>query len=74
MGLCETSNFSIFTFSSASGLKVCTRSYGSCFYLMIRFSGLNGKVCKIMMSHFSSALSECLKSSSTVTLLGAINN
>ena len=24
MGLCETSNFSIFTFSSASDLKVCT--------------------------------------------------
>ena len=25
MGLCETSNFSIFTFSSASDLKVCAQ-------------------------------------------------
>ena len=52
MGLGETSNFSIFTFSSASDLKVCMRSYSNCFYLVMRFKGLNGKVCKMMTSHF----------------------
>ena len=37
MGLCETSNFSIFTFINASDLKFCTCSYGSYIYLMTRF-------------------------------------
>ena len=46
MELCETSNFSIFTFSSASGLKVCTRSYSNSFYLVMRFEGLDGKFAK----------------------------
>ena len=46
MGLCKTSNvLSIFTFISANDLKFCTRSYSSCVYRMIRFKGLNGKVC-----------------------------
>ena len=31
MGLCETSNFSVFTFSSASDLKLCTHSYSNSF-------------------------------------------
>ena len=31
MGLCETSNFSIFTFSSASNFTFCTCSYSICF-------------------------------------------
>ena len=35
MGLCKTSNFSIFTFINASDLKFCTRSYSNCYYLMI---------------------------------------
>ena len=34
MGLCETSNFSIFAFINASDLKFCTRS---CVYRMMRF-------------------------------------
>ena len=46
MGLCETPNFSIFTFINASDLKFCTRSYSSCVYRMMRFKGLNGKNCK----------------------------
>ena len=33
MGLCETSNFSIFTFSCAGDLKVCTHSYSNCLSL-----------------------------------------
>ena len=57
MGLCETSNFSIFTFSSASDLKVCTRSYSNCFCLTMRLYGLNGKVCKMMTSHFGTQFS-----------------
>ena len=52
MGLCKTSNFSIFTFINASDLKFCPRSYSSCIYLMMRFKGLNGKICKMMTSHF----------------------
>ena len=39
-------------FISASDMKVCTRSYSNYFYLMIRFEGLNGKVCKMMTLHF----------------------
>ena len=38
MGLGETSNFSVFTFSSASNLKVSTHSYSN------SLNGLNGKV------------------------------
>ena len=74
MGLCKTSNISIFTFINTSDLKFCTPSYSGCVYIMMRFSGLNEKVCKIIMSHFGSAQSECLKSSSTMNLLGAISN
>ena len=48
----EILNFSIFTFSGASGLKVCTRSYSNCFCLTMRFNGLNGNVGKTMTSHF----------------------
>ena len=50
MGLCKTSNFSIFTFMNASDLKFCTRSYSSCVYHMMRIKSLNGKVCKMMFS------------------------
>ena len=56
MGLCKTSNFPIFTFINASDLKFCTRSYSSCVYHMMRFKGLNGKVCKMMKSHFRTLL------------------
>ena len=52
MGLCKISIFSIFTFINASDLKFCTRSYSSCVYHMMRFKGSNGKVCKMMTSHF----------------------
>ena len=52
MGLCETSNFSIFTVINASDLKFCPRSYSSCVHLMMRFKGSNGKLCKMMTSHF----------------------
>ena len=31
-------------------------SYSSCVYCMVRFKGSNGKVCKIMMSHFRTLL------------------
>ena len=44
--------FSIFTFIEANYLKFCTRSYSSCIYCMMRFKDSNGKVCKMMMSHF----------------------
>ena len=52
MGPCKTSNFSNFTFIYASDLKFCTRSYSSCVYRTMRFKGSNGKVCKMMTSHF----------------------
>ena len=52
MGLCKTSNVSIFTFINASDLKFCPRSYSSCVYLMMRFRGSNRKICKMMTSHF----------------------
>ena len=48
MGLCKTSNFPIFTFTKDNDLKFRTRSYSSCVYHMMRFKGLDGKVCKIM--------------------------
>ena len=41
----------IFTFISASNLEFCTRSYSSCFS-HDEFKGLNGNVCKMMVSHF----------------------
>ena len=56
MGLCKTSNFSIFTFINASDLKFCPRSYSSCVYLMMRFRGSNENICKMMMSHFRTLL------------------
>ena len=52
MGLCKTSNISIFTFINSNDLKFCTCSYSSCVYIMIRFTDSNGKVCKMMTSHF----------------------
>ena len=52
MGLCKTSNVSIFTFINASDLKFCPRSYSSCVYRMMRFKGSNGKIRKMMTSHF----------------------
>ena len=53
MGLCKTSIFSIFTFIKNNDLKFCTRSYSSCIYRTMRFKGsMNGKVCKMMTSHF----------------------
>ena len=52
MGLCKTSNFSISTFIKDNDLKVCTRSYSSGVYHMMRFKGSNGNVCKMMTSHF----------------------
>ena len=59
MGLCKTSNFSIFTFINARDLKFCTRSYSSCVYRMMRFKSSNGKVCKMMTSHFRTLMQEC---------------
>ena len=56
MGPCKTSNFSIFTFINASDLKFCPRSYSSCVYLMMRFKGSNGKIRKMMTSHFITLL------------------
>ena len=52
MGLCKTSNFSVFTFINAGDLKFCTRSYSSCVYRMMKFKGSNGKVGKMITSHF----------------------
>ena len=62
MGLCKTSNFSIFTFIHASDLKFCKRSYSSYVWVlfdcseqpnrMMRFKGSNGKFCKMTTSHF----------------------
>ena len=43
MGLCETSNFSIFTFGSAGHLKVCTRYYSNCFCLTTRMETFGWK-------------------------------
>ena len=56
MGLRKTSNFPIFTFINASDLKFCTCSYSICAYHMMRFTGLNGKVCKMMTFHFRTLL------------------
>ena len=43
---------------------ICTCSYSSCVYLMMMFKGSNGKVCKMMTSHFRTlmALAGCAKS------------
>ena len=57
MGLCKTSNLSIITFINASNLKLFTLSHSICVYHMMRFKGLNGKVCKMMMSKFGTLLS-----------------
>ena len=46
MGLCRTSNFSMFTFINANDLKFCARSFSSYVYRTMRFEGSNGKVCK----------------------------
>ena len=56
MGVCKTSNVSIFPFTNASDMKFCPRSYGSCVYYMTRFKGSNGKVCKIITSRFRTVL------------------
>ena len=60
MGLYKTSIFSIFTFIKDNDLKFCTRSYNSCIYRMMRFKGSNGKVCKMMTSHFRTLLHNSL--------------
>ena len=52
MGPCKTSNPSIFNFINTSDLKFCKSFYSSCMYCTMRFKGLNGKVCKMMMWHF----------------------
>ena len=52
MGLCETSNFSIFTFINVSDLTFCPHSNSSCIYLLMRSKSSNGKICKMMRSHF----------------------
>ena len=52
MGLCKSSNVSIFTFINASDLKFCPRSYSSCVYRMMKFKGSDGKTCKLMTSYF----------------------
>ena len=52
MGLCKTPIFSTFTFIKDNDLKCCTCSYSSFVCRMMRFKGLSGKVCKMMMSHF----------------------
>ena len=56
MGVCKTSNFSIFTFINDRDLTFCTRSYSSCEYHMMKCKGSNGKVCKMMMSPFGTLL------------------
>ena len=68
MGLCKTSHFSIFTFIYANDLKLCTRSYSSCVYRMMRFKGSNGKICKMRTSHFRTLL-VCIKTKSTAASL-----
>ena len=52
MGLCKTSNLSIFTFITASDLRFCPHSYSSCVYHMMRFKGSNAKIHQMMTSHF----------------------
>ena len=56
MGLCKTSNFSIFTFIKDNDLKFCTRSYSSCVYHIMRFKCSNGKLYKMITSHFRTLL------------------
>ena len=56
MRLCKTSNFSILTSLNANDLKFCPHSYSSCVYCMMRFKGSNGKVCKMITSHFRTLL------------------
>ena len=56
MGLCKTSNFSISTCIKDNDLEFCTRSYSSCVYRTMRIKGWNGKVCKMMTSHFRTLL------------------
>ena len=52
MGLCKTSNLSIFPFIDAIDLKCWTRSYNSCVYRMMWFKGSSGKVCKMITLHY----------------------
>ena len=40
MGLCKTSNFSIFTFIKDNDLTFCTCSYSSCVYRMFEWKSL----------------------------------
>ena len=61
MGLCKTSNFSIFTFINVSNLKFCSCSYSSCVYHMMRFKGSNGKVCSIQLDTVTAALKKLAK-------------
>ena len=56
MGLSKTSNFSIPTIINASDLKYCTHSKLCTVYHTMRFKRSDGKVCKIMTSHFGALL------------------
>ena len=76
MGLCETSNFSIFAFSCAGDLKVCTHSYSNCFYLTMRFKVWMEKVAK-WWRHTSALLLKVLHHNvdqSTLLFLGFANS
>ena len=59
MGLCKTSNFSVFTFINASNLEFCTFLQQLCILHDEVYKGSNGKVCKMMTSHFGSLLHKC---------------
>ena len=48
-------------FINASDLKFCPHSYSSCVYRMMRFKGSNGKICKMMTSHFGTLLQNISK-------------
>ena len=53
MGLCKTSDFSIFPFINASDLKFCTPFLQQLCISHDAISGSNGKVSKMMTSHRS---------------------
>ena len=60
MGLCKTSNFSIFTFINGSYLTFCPHSYSSCAYLIDEVKSSNGKVYKMMKAQTPSSDTACL--------------
>ena len=65
MGLCETSNFSIFTFSCAGNLKVCTRSYSNCLSLMFEWKSLQGDDITLRYSILSSQVAKHIPTTPT---------